>query len=145
MWYLFGAVGLIAICGGTILVWNGLASKGWPSVKGVVLSADMEKHSTTGPGKASSWIPKIVYEYTVGEERFQGEKFSYKVIGGEAPRCRKIVAEYTAGDDATVYYNPTKPKQAVLVPGVSVLSYLPLVFGAFFTVLAILGILGALS
>jgi len=145
MWYLFGAVGLIALCCGAILIWRGFASRGWPTVTGVILSADMEKHSTTGPDKASSWVPKVVYEYTVDEERFQSDRLSYRVLGGSAVKCSQIVAGYTVGGETVVYYKPTSPEQAVLVPGVSALSYFPLLFGALMTVLAGLGIMGVLS
>jgi hypothetical protein len=144
MWYFFGAIGLLSIFGGIRLISHGLRSYRWPTTFGIVKSSEVERHSTSGPNKATSFAPKVVYQYNVQGKKFESDHLSYKVMGGSAERCWRIVNKYPVGSEVKAYYHPSKPGLAVLVPGLSILSYMPLFFGAVLTILAGLGIAGIL-
>ena len=148
MWYVFGAFGLVALMGGITLVWRGLASTGWPTAEGVVLSAAVEHRVATGEstsGGSTTFVPKVVYQYDLRGRQYESPQISYKQLFGTSDHCHKIIAKYPVGSHVKVYCHPTKPHESLLEPGVNFMSFIPLILGVIMTVFSVLGITGILK
>ncbi|MHC4692478.1 MAG: hypothetical protein ACYS67_07040 [Planctomycetota bacterium] len=94
MWYFFGAIGLLSLFGGIRLISQGLGSYRWPATFGIVKSGQVQRHSTSGPGRATSFVPKVVYQYNVNGKEFESDRLSCKVMGGSAERSWQIVKNH---------------------------------------------------
>jgi len=109
-----------------------LESKDWPNVQGVITRSEVEQQtSTTGEGANKKTTvnayPKITYQYQIGGQIHESTRISFSSTSGNA---NQMVSRYPKGKTVPVYYNPTKPKQAVLVPGNSGLNIVPYIFSA---------------
>ena len=114
-------------------------SKNWPTIDGVVITSQIEQQtSTSGEGANKKTtvksVPKIAYQYRVGGQSYQCAKISFSSQTGNANR---IVGQYPKGKTVWVYYNPDKPKQAVLVPGGSGLNVVPYFFAGVFILMGL--------
>ena len=90
-------------------------SQAWPLVMGVVMETDLRIGGGIGGGE--EFIPVIRYRYTVNDQMYQSEKFSFgrgqrSVLEREA---QDILDQYPINSEVTVYYNPDDPQEAVLV------------------------------
>ena len=114
-------------------------SKTWPMVNGSIIKSEIEQHtSTTGEGADKKTTvqeyAKIAYQYSVAGQRYESNKISFSLPSGNA---KQLVSRYPKGKLVPVYYNPAKPKQAVLVPGSSGLNYVPYIFAGVFVLLGV--------
>lgn len=109
-------------------VWDlvdGLRSVEWPSVDG----------RTVGHG-ASLGASKykvddalvIAYAYTVGGIEYQGMRFDY-AGRNSLSRSHALLQKYKVGRRVRVYYDPKRPDRAVLEPGVSTWTVVPVLLG----------------
>ena len=89
-------------------------SQSWPSTTGVIVKSRVE---VRGGSTTTSVDAKIVYEYEVGGQQYQGEQIRvddrHRVlqVGGQA---YEMVDRYPMGASVTVYYNPDDPAEAGL-------------------------------
>lgn len=93
----------------------------WPSVIGkvVVSKSEVRKVKTfddnaaSGRGEEERNFAKIIYEYTVDDEKLRGSRVS---IGEDLGNFEvaETIAKYPVGTVVTVYFNPRHPEQAVL-------------------------------
>ena len=116
-----------------------LESKDWPTVDGVIIKSEVEQQtSTSGEGANKKTTvksyPKIAYQYQISGQPYEGTKISFSSSSGNA---NQIVSRYPKGKTVRVFYNPAKPKQAVLVPGNSGLNYVPFIFAGVFILLGV--------
>ncbi len=85
----------------------------WPETKGVITQSDMKITPTAKGGK--SYEPLVTYRYNVGGVEYSSSKV--KIIGvvvGIKPASEYTLSQYPLGRTTLVYYNPAKPKDAVL-------------------------------
>jgi hypothetical protein len=136
---LLAAIGLpVCICGAGLLAAGGVwlvldrqyfrpareakrAAQAWPSVTGVVLSAQVETQTSwdsTSGADSTSFHPSITYEYEVNGQRYRGDRlrasdgfYSMGMLPGSA---QAAVDRYRPGAPVTVYYNPQNPHESVL-------------------------------
>lgn len=97
------------------------AAADWPSTPGkVVVSTSQRRKVETfddnregGRGEEERNFAKIVYEYTVSGQKLRNDRVS---IGEDLGNFEvaEIIARYPVGTIVTVYYNPRKPREAVL-------------------------------
>jgi len=116
-----------------------LQSKTWPTVNGNIIKSDIERHTgTTGEGADKidtvHEYAKIAYQYDVDGKHYESTKISFS-SSSSSENAEKIVSRYPKGKTVNVYYNPEKPKQAVLVPGNSSINYVPYIFAGVFILL----------
>ena len=114
-------------------------SKDWPTVDGVIIKSEIEQQtSTSGEGSNKKTtvksLPQIVYQYQISGLPYECTKISFSSSSGNAS---KIVSQYPKGKTVRVYYNPAKPKQAVLVPGNTSLNFVPFIFAGVFILLGV--------
>ena len=115
----------VSIFGG-ILLWKALSSQAWPSVKGRIISASLEKEKIRGRVISRE---RIQYVYHVKGKRFVGERVALGLrLLTLRPPARQVIKKYPMGALVTVYYNPSRPEESVLEPGVK--PYIKLIAAA---------------
>ena len=113
----FGATLFILI--GTVFMlaalWNAIAaleSKRWPEAPGVIsTSYKKERHDAES---GTYYSPVVAYRYQIGERELTGKRVSF---GNLIPAS--IAERYRAGQEVLVHYDPEKPEQCVLEPGLN--------------------------
>jgi hypothetical protein len=123
----------IIICGllvlvGLVLVLNGLrhrrqerASTAWPSVPGRLLSCEIKKQVVTTGEKNrrhsyTTYHPVVRYEYEVDGARHEGNRVAFvNVTRSSEAEAQQVVDQAGPGGALHVFYNPRKPKDAVLL------------------------------
>lgn len=96
-----------------------LARRTWQTTQGKVLFSQVEaRRSRSGrSGYSTSYYPRVVYEYAVNGNHFQGSRV---VLGNEVGLGnynaveRKVNERYPTGATVQVYYNPNEPREAAL-------------------------------
>jgi uncharacterized protein DUF3592 len=131
-------LGVIPFAFGTLLlgdqglaVVRGLRSQQWDHVVGRILTSVVWKDLYAGD-RHVFWAPAVEYEYEVRGQRYTGRRISFaQGLSGSFSRAARLArSELRAGREVRVWYHPTRPERAVLVPGVSLGSWLVLGFGA---------------
>jgi hypothetical protein len=89
----------------------------------------------TGGDRRYVYYPEIKYEYTVDNQKYIGKKISLASKSHKSKHsAQKIIDKYSLGTNVNVYYNPKKPQDALLVTGVTLGSYIPIIVGIIFTI-----------
>ena len=92
-------------------------SKSWPIVTGEVIEADMKVKTSYAEGTTEKlWFPRIRYRYSVFDSTYVSNRIAF---GGRLKysnwgKARTLIRKYKVGDKVPVFYNPKKPKFAVL-------------------------------
>jgi hypothetical protein len=95
---------------------------------GTVTDAGIDSHDTVvgirGRAEATVYRPQVTYTYTVDGERYTGDTVAFgDAIRTESrERAADVRAAYAAGESVTVYYDPSDPGEAYLLPQ---LDFLP--------------------
>lgn len=113
-------------------------SSAWPTVDGSIIRSEIEQYSSaTGEDSDEETTvrehAKVAYQYKVDGKEYKSSRISFSSSSGNAGQ---VVSQYPKGKIVRVYYNPDKPKQAVLVPGGAGTNYVPYFFSG---VLILLG------
>lgn len=116
----FAFIGLIAVAA----IYKYLqvrAAADWPSADGKVIVSTSEmrtvktfdKEREGGRGEEKRNFARIIYEYTVSGQKLQNNRVN---IGEDLGNFEvaETIARYPVGSVVTVYYNPHKPREAVL-------------------------------
>ncbi|MHC1703952.1 MAG: DUF3592 domain-containing protein [Tenuifilaceae bacterium] len=91
---------------------NAIKTKSWSTTEGIVIYSQVEQ--------SSRYIPKITYNYTVGTDEYSSDRVrltnmaQYKKKDG----ATVVTDKYPLDAKVTVYYNPAKPNEALLEPGI---------------------------
>jgi hypothetical protein len=97
-----------------------LASQGWPSVAGKVLSSDLTTRTQTErinnmTSQVPYFTPRVRYAYEVGGASHQCDVIRFGDLEeGYEPRARAFCEKYPAGATVTVHYDPQNPGTATL-------------------------------
>lgn len=94
------------------------ASETWPRTKGRINFTDVrvDEYEDEDSSKIR-YIPVVRYEYHVGGENYESKRISF----GSEPsfvirkKALQFLEVYPEGQEVDVFYNPEKPKEAVLV------------------------------
>jgi hypothetical protein len=113
------------------------ASARWPTAAGTVTTADVIEEEIEEANNERTSIRKIHryqvdlrYAYQVGKRDFVGtaENWGWTGIYGLRELAEKAAGRYAPGQPVVVYYDPSRPGNAVLEPGNRKGSMAPLVF-----------------
>ena len=121
--------GLLLLVGGLIIVaflltvWKGLRTRRWQVTFGRVITSGMTTEETEDmPGEWSLPDPaSVVYEYEAEGRRYTADTLQIRgnlQTTRSLRRERELLSRYPAGTSVLVYYNPAKPEEAVLQPGI---------------------------
>jgi hypothetical protein len=112
--------------------WTGLRSRRWPTVPGRIT----QYFRTIDPGSAQSSHGisaklAIEYDYTVNGRSYKGKRIAatYAKLGPD---------QWEPSTSVDVFYDPSNPERALLVPGVQKLSLQALGIGLILTTLGVL-------
>jgi hypothetical protein len=90
-------------------------AKHWPTTEAVITTSKVKKM----PGANAKFRFKVAYRYEVGSQVYKNDRIA---IGGEITsgrtRAEKRQAMYPEGSAHAVVYNPAKPSEVYLEPGV---------------------------
>ena len=130
----FMAVGLWFIGKGISEVVIAHQSVGWQSTRGRI--TDSKLVGSSGRKGGRSYKPQITFEYRVAGGNYTSSNafFGQGIAGGGY--AHRYVSKYKKGSEVTVSYNPHRPEQAVLEPGITKRVFAPIVFGLVFFVIA---------
>jgi hypothetical protein len=106
-----------------LLVRTAIASRNWPTVKGRVVSMEMD---VTQLQYEEMYTPRLVYRYRVGGQDYESSRIDLarqRRFFTQAS-ANAVLAPYRPDGEVTVYYNPGRPSDALLQPGGSVASWL---------------------
>jgi hypothetical protein len=126
---IFGLVGAGLSYWGWTILQDARASATWPTAAGVVTSSEVD-HSTDAEG-GDSYSPEVDYQYQVDGQTITNNQIKFGENSYSSRRkAEEIAANYPLGQQVTVYYEPERPTNAVLEPGVSAGSYIVITIGA---------------
>jgi hypothetical protein len=135
---IFLGVGLTLFAVGAYQIDQGQRSTKWPTVNGVITVAELGKHidrDTDRKTTSTTYSADISYDYWIDDVPYVNGNVHFGSMRSSDPSmARTILQRYPVGKPVTVYYNPARPQQAVLEPGVAgvawVLPALGLLFAA---------------
>ena len=112
IWTVIGVVGLGVFLYGQYQLTRSRGSVTWPLVTGKIITSQIQSHHDED---GTTYSADIEYNYTVNGKQFESDVI---VIGGHDYSVGSAVERYPLGESVRVAYNPVKPHQAVLEPGV---------------------------
>ena len=123
----------------TYRIFQAAQSNRWPFVIGELDSADLKeavyrgRQFGGGPDEAAAWVVNFRYQYTVADQKYQGTRVTYSDSINKTMRAlRKLQDRYQGKSQIRVYYNPKNHNQSLLVPGLSLFNFTPLITSALF-------------
>lgn len=157
----FGIAGLIT---GPFMFWCGLDalkderrskriardSTSWPVVYGIVTKSEIRE--TVGDDSANMYLADLIYEYEVEGQRQQSSSINAATIphGSTPEGAARILESYPVGTQVAVFFNPRRPGESVLQPGLEAAAFGLAVnagcgpgligFGALCTILGMVGV-----
>lgn len=136
--------GIVLTFVSTYVVWMGQKSKNWPRTLGVLLSAKIKMDQSEGRDGSLTYSnsASVRYKYTVNETSYISERIGFGTSGFSNAsemevRLWLLDRQWKAGNQIPVYYNPRKPRESVLVPGIYGSYYLALLAGIALTLIGI--------
>jgi hypothetical protein len=136
---IFAGIGLFLIIRGFLDLRTSRASGDWPSVEGQVTIATIDRKTEHDEDETTiKYSPRVVYTYSVSGQAYTSDQV---IVGGRHWHTSRARAEaklaYQSGQRVTVYYNPSRPDQAVLEAGATRGAWGTLAIGAVFTIVGI--------
>lgn len=118
IWFTIGAFGF----------YDAVVSNFWPTTDGTVISTRVISPS----GKANKYIAEITFTYAVGGEEYQSNNYKATSARGTSQWARELIEQHPVDSKVQVHYNPNKPEDAIVEPGLQSDNYymtlLPLMF-----------------
>ncbi len=119
---------------------EGLNSKNWLRTSGKILSSELEVRETLVENRyAKSYRADISYSYCIDKKEFISKQVycGDDIFRGFAYKSRKIIKQYPKNKETSIFYNPEKFEEAVLIRGIDPMNWTHVLLGA---VIMILGL-----
>lgn len=110
--WLFFLIMLAAVIVESIDAVRGWRSRGWAVTSDAEVTTAAEVSAFRTPLKASVW-----YRYRVNGVEYVGNRIAFGLGPSGRPEIERIMAQYPKGP-VRVHYNPVRPSESVLIPGV---------------------------
>ena len=121
-----------------------LASQRWPTVSGELESDALRRavyHGTDSDGtsdQASALLVDFHYRYTVQGKEHHGHRVTFSDgINKTTGALKKLQQRFRNKPMIRVYYNPADPADSVLIPGLSIYNFTPLITSGLFLAVGI--------
>jgi hypothetical protein len=162
---LFAAAGVTVLIFGMAQINKAKASAHWPSVAGVIKFSEIRSETRTRTDSTSSRQDRngnggvtinigtdsdrntrtetthyadIGYAYAVDGAAFNETRVNFGSNGsGSWAKVQDVVDRYPVGKTVDVFYNPAKPSESVLEPGMTGGAYFLPVFGGVFALIGV--------
>ncbi len=125
-------------------IFQGYTSTRWPFAIGELKSSDLKeviyKGTDAGGGtdQASAWVVDFRYSYIVADKKYDGSRVTYSDGINKTTRAlHKLQEKYQGKSLIQVYYNRENPNKSVLVPGLSLFNFTPLITSVLFVLVGI--------
>jgi hypothetical protein len=135
----FVLVGVLTGAFFTYRIFQGFTSARWPFVVGELESTDLKeviykgRDSRGGADEASAWVVDFRYSYSVSGKKYDGSRVTYSDgINKTARALKRLQGKYKGKSQIQVFFNPKNPDQSVLVPGLSIFNFTPLITSSLF-------------
>ena len=135
----FVLVGLLTGAFFFVRITQAAGSKSWPWAMGELESAalrDVVYHGREvegGADQASARVVNFRYRYQVKGENYTGTRVTFSDgVNKTGGALKKLQDQYQGKSKIKVFYNPRKPQQSVLVPGLSIFNFTPLITSSLF-------------
>ena len=133
---LFVGVGLILLAVGGYQMYRGRQSTQWPTVTGVITVSELGKHvdrDTDTGSSSTTYSADISYDYVVDDVAYvNGNVYFGSMQSSDPSTARMVLNRYPVEKRVTVYYNPARPQQAVLEPGIALVAWILPALGLIF-------------
>ncbi len=120
-------------------IFQAASSKQWPFVLGELESSGLREAVYRGRehdgtlDQASAWVVNFSYSYSVAGTTYHGRRVTFSDgINKTMHALRKLQDKYQGKSQIQVYYHPNNPGQSLLVPGLSIFNFTPLITSALF-------------
>ena len=104
------------------LFWTALSSRHWPLAQGRVISMEMD---VTHLENEDLYTPRLTYRYRVDGKDYEGRRIDLtsqrKFYTQSAANA--ALEDYRQDRAVAVYYNPNRPTDSLLKPGVSMATW----------------------
>lgn len=121
----FGVVGAGLMLLGLLAIWQDVRVRSWPTVPGIIRHAVVE--SRVRSETMTSHHARILYDYEVGGRQYAGDRLAFsRRASRRAAEADK--AKYPPGKLVRVYYDPKRPRRAVLETRAGIAGTLILLF-----------------
>ena len=138
---------LVGVATGAFFIYRisqGVASNRWPFAIGELESTDLKevifrgRDVDGGADLASAWVVNFRYSYTLADKKYAGSRVTYSDGINKTTRAlRKLQERYQGKSLIQVYYNPANPDKNVLVPGLNLFNFTPLITSVLFVLVGI--------
>lgn len=136
--------GLIFLCAGLGIAGNGLyeitqatASQDWPTTEATVTHSVIDENYDSDNG-GYSYRANVSYQYAVNDIRYTSRRIKFGEVGtGDPSNARYFTDRFPVNQQVRVYYDPSNPGNAVLMPGVHTSTWFKPIFGAIFAAVGI--------
>ena len=135
-----GLIGVVMLIVGLRTRQKAQTSQSWPAVPGLITHSQVDSRTTRSRSgnrttTRTSYYPVIRYSYNVGGMQMEGNRITFGGVNTGLVAATAMCNKYPAGSQVNVFFDPQKPKDAVLVPGASG-TLGTILFGIFFLILA---------
>ena len=116
-------------------------SVGWPAARGKITASTVTRETVTVEREKdvsrleTRYRPVVNYTYRVGAHDYFGSGINgpWTMMSDTPEAAQAVVAAHPLGREVAVYYDPMRPRTAVLQRGNAAGSFVPLVAGSVFT------------
>jgi hypothetical protein len=105
------------------LFWTALSSRSWPTVQGRIVSMKMD---VTRIQFGELYTPGLTYRYRVDGKDYEGNRIdltSQRKFSTQSG-ANAVLEDYRPDGAVAVYYNPIRPTDSLLKPGVSTATWM---------------------
>jgi len=120
-------------------IYQAIASNRWPFTIAELESTDLKQVIFRGTnvdgtsGQASALVVNFSYGYSVGNHKYYGSRVTFSDgINKTRGALNRLQKRYLGKSQVQVYYNPNNPPKSVLVPGLSIFNFTPLITSTLF-------------
>jgi hypothetical protein len=142
VWMMASCFVLAGVATGAFFVYRifqGFTSNRWPFAIGELESTELKeviyngRDAGGGVDLASAWVVNFKYSYSVSDSKYAGSRVTYSDgINKTSRALKQLQKRYQGKSLIQVYYNPENPKQSVLVPGLGIFNFTPLITSGLF-------------
>jgi hypothetical protein len=115
---------------------NSLASRGWPTAEGTIVYSELVERPCGEHGAYVCFEAFVSYQYSVNGRQYISDSVTSIDRDGviDSRYEQEIISQYPTGREVMIHYNPRKPYEAVLEPGIILklalfIGFMPILLG----------------
>ncbi|MFC3195725.1 DUF3592 domain-containing protein [Marinicella sediminis] len=145
--WVLAVLGLLLFAVGIWMLTTAMASNDWPTVEGKVVTPNVVgrlRQATNARHRSLEYIVEVTYRYQVKGRSYQAKRYSLgkgmTTADGfnDRAEAREWIKQspYQPGEPVTVYVDPADPENTVLNAGIQGSTWVPVLLGLLFGLLA---------